>query len=105
MITSGQLDKIIEIKALTQAQDEYGAISESWATFATVHAQRLETRTSDFLRASGEGSETVAAFRIRWRPDVSVADRLSCNGDNFEIIEVVELGRRRALELRCRGRV
>lgn len=104
MIHAHQLDRQINIESLTTTQDDYGTVVEAWATTATVRAQRIETRTSDFLRASGEGSESVVVYRIRYTDNINLDDRVTDAGDEFNIKEIVELGRKAGLELRCRRR-
>ncbi|WP_075219452.1 phage head closure protein [Acuticoccus yangtzensis] len=104
MITAGKLDRTIILSRRTLSKDRIGATVETWSEYATTHAERVTNTTRDFLRAEGEGAEGIVVFRLRWRPDVSLEDRVAMDGRTFEIIEAVELGRRRGLELRCRER-
>lgn len=100
---SHKLDRVITIQTKTTSQNEYGDVTEGWADVATVHAQRLEARTSDFLRAESEGTEALRVYRIRWRPYLALDDRVIEGGSEFNIKSIVELGRREGLELRCEG--
>lgn len=104
MITASGLDRILIIERESTVQDAYGTPTSTWTTVATVRAQRVDMSAKDFLRADGEGSEALAVFRIRWRPDLTVEDRVTTDGRTFDIIGIIELGRRRTLELRCRER-
>lgn len=85
--------------------DRYGnRLGDAWYGYAHVRAECVETRASDFLRAAGEGEQRLTVFRLRWRPDVSTNDRVTLDDTEFDIVEIIEIGRRRGLELRCRAR-
>lgn len=104
MIKATELDRIATIEGELTSQDEYGTPTTTWAPIATVRAQRLDNSANDFLRADGEGTENLAVFKVRYRSDVSTKDRLTVNGIVYDITAVVEMGRKRGLELRCRER-
>ena len=105
MIIAGNLDRRIILKRRTVEKDRYGAEIEAWTEYADTRGERVTNSARDFLRAEGEGSETAAVFRVRWRPDVSLEDQASVDGRDFDIVEIVEIGRKRGLELRCRERL
>lgn len=100
---AGSLDRVVIVQRASETQDQFGGKSAGWADLATVRAQLIQSATSEFMQAGGEQAERVLAFRIRWVSDLRNADRVVFEGAPYEVIEVKEIGRRRGLELRCRG--
>ena len=97
----GKLDKVITIQAFASGVDDYGTPIEAWSDFATVRADRIETSTEEFIRGYGETDATLAIFRVRWLDGVTTKHRVQHDGQNFNIREVKEIGRREGLDLRC----
>jgi len=98
---AGKLDKTIMIARATTVVDDYGTPSEGWATVATVRAQLVQSSAEEFMRAHGADGASVAIFRIRYLDGLVLADRVTHAGTAFNVEEIKEIGRRRALELRC----
>jgi SPP1 family predicted phage head-tail adaptor len=98
---AGKLDKTIVVQRVATTVDEYGTPAEDWTTVATVRAQRLKLTAEEFLRAYGNASETVAIFRIRHLDGLTLGDRITCEGETFNLKAIEPLGRRKGLELRC----
>lgn len=98
---AGLLDRIITIERVTTTVDEYGTPVEGWTTVATIRAQRVKLTTEEFLRAFGSAQEAVAVFRIRHMDGLTLADRITCEGETFDLKGVKPIGRREGLELRC----
>lgn len=99
---AGKLDRAISIESMTEVLDEFGNPVESWAPFATLRAQIIQTSTDEFQRAYGAGGETAIAFRTRWLDGVSLNSRVMYEGNAHNLIEIKEIGRRRGLELRVK---
>lgn len=98
---AGQLDRTIVIQRATTTVDAYGVPQEAWATLATVRGHRVHMNREEFAAAYGQGSEAVTVFRIRHLDGLTLADRLTCDGDTYDIKGIEPLGRREAIELRC----
>lgn len=98
---AGKLDRIIVIERVTTTVDEYGTPIEGWTTIATVRAQRVKLSTEEYLRAFGSTAEAAAVFRIRHLDGLTLADRITCDGETFDLKGIEPLGRREGLELRC----
>jgi SPP1 family predicted phage head-tail adaptor len=98
---SGSLDRIITLQAVTTAVDDYGTPTEAWTDIAEVRAQLIQASTDERLRDYGESQVASVVFRIRWREGVSTAMRIWYGTQFYNIREVTEIGRRRALELRA----
>lgn len=98
---AGKLDRTIVIERATTTVDEYGTPAEGWTTVATVRAQRVKLTTEEFIRAFGSASEAVAVFRIRYVDGLTTADRITCDGETYDLKGIEPIGRRQGLELRA----
>lgn len=104
MINSGSLDRRIVIQALTVTQDDFGGAVEAWATLATVWAQWLPGAGSERFTAASVYAEAQGRFRTRWRSDVTTLHRVTWDGKEWDILDVVEIGRREGLEIKVKAR-
>jgi len=99
---AGKLDRQIVIQTYsTVGVDAYGTPTEGWTDLATVRAQVVQSSTEEFLRAYGENSETAIIFRARFLNGVTTKHRIEYDGNYYNIREVMEIGRRKGLELRA----
>lgn len=98
---AGKLDRVITIQAFSSTVDEYGTPTETWADFAAVRAQRVEASTEEFLRGYGEATDTAVIFRTHFVAGVTTKHRVTCEGQQFNIRETKEIGRREGLEIRA----
>lgn len=99
---AGQLNKSIVIEARTDTADSFGQPVPSWArihTDATIAAAVLPNRGGERFTAAQVYGESVVTFRIRWRSDVSVLNRISYDSKYWDIKDVREIGRREGLEI------
>lgn len=103
-LKAGDLDRRITIQAFVEAQDSYGAPVETWQDVATVWAQIMPTRGREFWDAQQVVGEETLTIRIRWRPGMSVQNRIAYEGQIYDIASVAEIGRRVGLELVCVNR-
>ncbi|WP_246811388.1 phage head closure protein [Mesorhizobium sp. AA22] len=87
---------------MTLVDDGTGNQTETWTPLATLRAQLIEASTEEFIRSYGASSETATIFRTRYMAEVTLADRVSYNGQPHNLIEIKEIGRRRGLELRTK---
>jgi SPP1 family predicted phage head-tail adaptor len=100
---AGDLDRIVALQSATVADDpDYNEETETWATYATVHAH-MEFHKSDESEASArEYAEMGLYFTIRWRSDVSSEHRLVYENNTYRIIgRPREIGRRQFLKLQA----
>lgn len=97
---AGKLDRAITIQRSTHEIDEYGNPVYTWTTLATLRAQLIQATTEEFMRAWGASSEIAIIFRTRFLEGVRLSDRVIYEGEEHNIKEVKELGRRRGLEIR-----
>lgn len=95
---AGKLDREITIERATTAVGDAGTITETWAAFATLRAELVDTGADE---ADPAITKATVLFRTRFVSGVTVADRISFDGRQFNIKHVAEIGRRRGLELRA----
>lgn len=100
MIRSGKLDRQITIERQTETVTPSGAVSKAWAEIATVRAEVVQQTATEFLTGLGEAENGTVVFRIRYLAGITTADRITFDGLAYDLKEIVENGRRRALELR-----
>ncbi|NFV80000.1 phage head closure protein [Magnetospirillum aberrantis] len=102
---AGKLDRLITILALTTGQDEYGGVTETWTPIDDpVWARWMPGAGSERFAAASTYAETQGRFLIRWRSDITPQHRVAWDGREFDILDVVEIGRREGLELRVKAR-
>ena len=99
MLSSGKLDRAVDIMARTVVQDATGAPLESWALLASVKGARwyLNGTETDVADGSTQQVLTGVRFMLRWRTDVTSDMRLVCEGATFNITGIEEIGRREGL--------
>ena len=98
---AGLLTETIELQRETHAVDDYGTAVMTWATYATIRAQVVKIGAKEFIEAAGAITKPAVVFRVRYRQDVKIGDRVSYDERAYSVIETRELGRREGLELQC----
>ena len=96
---AGDLDRRISIERFTSTTSESGEPIETWANLATVWAKVEQQSGREFFSTVQEISERRVVFRIRWIEDLTVLDRVMCDGEAHDIHEVRRLGRKEGCEL------
>jgi head-tail adaptor len=66
-----------------------------------VRAQKLENATNDREDQRGNTTDTVITFRMRWLDGVTLDNRVSYEGQAFNIRQIKEIGRRVGLDVQC----
>ncbi len=103
VINSGKLDRQIIIQRQTETVLPSGAVTKTWADVATVRAEIVQQSTDEYLSGYGAAEQGNIVFRIRYLAGITTADRVIYNGAAHDLNRIVELGRRRGLELRVKG--
>lgn len=103
MIAAGRLQHRISIEREAEIVTSAGHVRKTWAPVATVRAEIKNLSSDEFLAGFGDADRQSAVFIIRWVPGVEItsADRIQHNGRTYNIKGVVEIGRKRGLELRA----
>jgi SPP1 family predicted phage head-tail adaptor len=98
---AGRLDRQITIERQNETVAPSGAVASTWTPIATVRAEIVNQTATEFLAGHGEAERGTVIFRIRYLADITTADRIVFNGMAHDLEEIVEIGRRRGLELRA----
>lgn len=96
---SARLDRRVTVQQRVLTRDTYGSEIESWTERCVVWGQRLDTTGREYFTAAERRAEGTAKFRLRYRDDLEVTDRLVCEGVTYDIQNIAELGRREGLEI------
>lgn len=102
---AGRLDQRVTIERATEGQDEWGQpMPETWAPIATVWAAVEPLNGREFFAASTTVAEVETRIRIRYRPGLSVTDRINHEGALHNIQTVINpRSGNRELVLMCRA--
>lgn len=109
---AGRLDRLITIERKgADILDTAGNPTEVWSTLGPFRAELVreksgDSATTETVREGGAVNDiqTVFSFRTRWISGLTVVDRLQFEGRAFDIIGLVEIGRRRGWEIKARHR-
>lgn len=96
---AGKLDRAIIFERVATEIDEAGTPVETWSRLAIRRAEIIRDGATETVEGSGAVSSTVVKFRTRYTPGLTLADRIGFDGRVFDITEIVEIGRRRSLEI------
>lgn len=100
MLNIGKMDRRITIERETETVKPSGSVVKAWTTVASVWAEVVQQSAPEFFTGFGEVEAGACVFRVRYRPGITTADRVTYDGRPFNIKEITEIGRRDALELR-----
>lgn len=100
MLNIGSMDRRITIEHETETVMPSGSVIRAWTPVATVWAELIQQTASEFFTGYGEAETGTVIFRVRYRPGITSADRVTYDGTAYGIKEIKELCRRDALELR-----
>jgi SPP1 family predicted phage head-tail adaptor len=100
MLNIGNMDRRITIERETGTVSPSGDARKTWTPVATVWAEFVQQSASEFFTGYGEAETGTVIFRVRYRPGITTADRVTYDGVAYGLKEVKEILRRDALELR-----
>jgi head-tail adaptor len=107
---AGSLDRRVTLHRAGAVENEHGDMVQGWSELATVWASVRPSPGSERLASAEAAANAPTVVTIRWSSivaDLSPADRLEYpvgSGRFFNIVSVVELGRRDGLQLAAIGR-
>ncbi len=100
MPPSGALDRRVVIRRAAAVRDQYGQQIKTWSDAATVWAAIEWIKDGERWRAGERGVDVAARLTLRWKAGVVASqDRVVIDGDEYEVVGLKEIGRRRALEV------
>ncbi|WDR07298.1 phage head closure protein [Devosia rhodophyticola] len=98
---AGKLDKIIKIETYAaDDRDEWGAPVEVWTALGTYRAHIVQGSNEEFFKAQGIVDQSAIIFRIRYVPNLQLADRVVYAGSYYNISEIIVIGRNHGLDIR-----
>ena len=100
---AGKMVHVVSIERATSTISPAGTPVTTWAAVATLRAEIVEQQAEEFLRNAGDTTVATIVFRTRFLAGVTDEDRVSFDGEAFDIDRIVPIGRRRGLELRCKA--
>lgn len=92
----GRLDRRITIQTPTETQDSYGEPVITWSDLTTVWASVTpsSSQTGEQFEADQVHAQRASVFRIRFNRNVTEKHRIVYDSDNYDILQIVEGGRR-----------
>lgn len=100
----GQLDQRVSLERLEQGQDEIGQPFTTWTPVFTVWAAVEPLAGREWFAAGGAQSDVTTRIRLRYRPGITAADRVTHEGKVYGITSVIDYkSGKRELVLMCRG--
>jgi len=96
---AGKLDRSITIERQTETVTPTGAAVSAWTTVAAIRAEVVQATASEIATGYGEAEDGRLTFRVRYLAGITTADRVTYAGQAYDLKSVIEIGRRRSLEL------
>jgi len=94
----GNWRKIV-IERVTRTQDAFGAIIETWATFATIYANIIPVSGRELYSSDRPNLRSSTRFYIYYRDDITEKDRILYDSNYYDITYMREIGYRESLEI------
>ena len=98
---AGKLDREITVQRSAVAVNDFGVPVTTWTDVCAVRAQVIQQTTEEFIRGYGATDDAVVVFRTRWIDDLTAADRIAFEGENYNIKELKPIGRRKGVDIRA----
>lgn len=106
-MTIDRFDRRIQFRRATQADDGLGIVA-TWEDHGTpIWAGKGDISDSERLRAGEVAAQITTRFRVRssaFTRALTAKDRLVCDGVEYDISGVKEIGRRYKLEITATAR-
>lgn len=100
---AGRMAHVIEVQQAAVSINEAGTPETSWSAFATLRAELVELATEEYLRGAGDTDVTAVVFRTRYLAGIMTGHRVRFDGGAYDLEQIITLGRRGGLELRCKA--
>ncbi len=92
-VSPGHMRHKIVIEQATDTQGGGGAISQTWATFKTLYAQRIDTGGIESLFGRQISSEITVVWRCMYVEGITAKMRILYDSNYYNIVAVNEHGR------------
>lgn len=97
MLRSGSLRHLITVQANTTSRDDYGGITNSWATYLTTRSSVNPVSGNQKLSDNKVSNDRSFEFMFRYDPSknpVSPKHRISWDSRTFDIESILEYDER-----------
>lgn len=104
---AGKLRHVIRLERATVAPDAYGTPVETWATLATLRAEKVSEGRAERIEGAAGAIEMVAlVFRVRAFGGVLLSDRVIFLGEAYNLTQIRsgDFMEGRGLELHCEAK-
>ena len=105
---AGALDRRVQVRRAGLVDDGFGQV-EAWADHgAPVWAAKKDISDGERFRALAVAANVTTRFQLRlsaFTAGITPADRLVCEGREYDISGIKEIGRRVGLEVTATARV
>lgn len=99
----GKLNKRITVRrASAPTRNAMNEPVEVWGDLGKFWAEQIDQRPTESWKAGQTAAQVERVWRVRWHArtaTISPSDRLVCDGREFQIIGVTEVGRRFGIEI------
>ena len=107
MVETGKLDRRVQFRRNTPTDDGFTTV-EAWADHgAPVWASKREVSDRERMAAMEVSATISARFQVRYSSftaGITPKDRLICEGREYDITGIKELGRREGFEITASAR-
>jgi SPP1 family predicted phage head-tail adaptor len=104
---AGNLDRRVQFRRFTLIDDGFAQV-ESWVDYGSVvWAERRLVSDREQVAAAQVAARITARFLVRWSGltgAITPKDRLICEGREYDITGVKEIGRREGVEITAAAR-
>ncbi len=103
---SGRKSSSIEIQTVTQVVNDFGGLTETWATFKKVFAEVNPKRGQEYFSSRQINTKNDVVFRFNYFSGITTKMRVSYNTRVFDIQSIININERnREIELMCEEQV
>ena len=104
---AGSLDRWLTLQRRVVTTNALNEDDESFVDLARVRASKKDLSDGERVRAQQVGAEITTRFQIRWSVNwsgLNSKDRCECEGREYEVVGVKEIGRREGIEITANAR-
>lgn len=106
-LPAGLFDRKLQFRRAALVDDGFSSV-ETWSNLgAAVWASKADISDGERWRAGAVAASVSARFRVRWSnlsSGITPADRLVCDGREYDIANIKELGRKVGFEITASAR-
>lgn len=96
MITS-RLKYTIDIYQIVESKNSFGSVTTSENFLYSIKADRKSFKYNDRFNVNGNFDESLTSFEVRYKPEINLKCSYVWRGVKYEIINIEEIGRKKAL--------